>query len=492
MLTSIMKKPLLLLGLVIATGHLRAADELPLDSYHGEGDTVPAGATVSLRLPLSVMIGEQIPAALLVGNAGTEPFEITTGGDYRSTGYPQRMKVRVQDADGRLLPELSRESYGGGGGGFVQSKSIAPGGSVTIEFPLDCYVNFPRAGTYFVTAGHDLGWKIEKDHRHPLGQASLVVTAPTDPQAAALVEKILASQPDTPPADESDRLSRESELKRQLCILRHPVYLPPLAKAAQAGSRAAVMGIGNIAGPAATETLIALLDHTSPEIIATSASQILKRLPSRQDPANPAHSNNWPNLYLVDPLLPSSWEPEFEKPLMDAALKLLSTDNREVLEMAGCLIGLRGEPKDAPAILAVLRKSLDVYQSPRRGENAGALDPPMPQGALISALDALRKRGWRTDGTGGMAELLAWFRQIADPTIPPPAGDGWKDSMLTWIENGPSTLRICALQAVPKPMPDTHVAAVLKALEDPDLGVARVACEVAGASQRPVFAKPLV
>jgi hypothetical protein len=252
------------------------------------------------------------------------------------------------------------------------------------------------------------------------------------------------------------------------------------------------MGIGNIAGPAATETLIALLDHASPEIISTSGSQILKRLPSREDPTKPAQSRRWPNLYLVDPLLPSSWEPEFEKPLMDATLKLLSSDNHEVLNMAGDVIELRGEPKDAPAILAVLQKSLDVYQSPRRGENANTLDPPKPQRALISALDALRKRGWRTDGAGGTAELLAWFRQIADPTIPPPAGDEWKDRMLTWIENGPGTLRICALQAIPQPMPEPHVAAVLKALEDPDLGVVRVACEVAGASKRPIFAKPLV
>lgn len=88
--------------------------------------------------------------------------------------------------------------------------------------------------------------------------------------------------------------------------------------------------------------------------------------------------------------------------------------------------------------------------------------------------------------------MIAWFRQLADKTLPPPPGEEWKASMLTWIESGPSTLRICALQAVPQPMPEAHVQAVLEALEDPDLGVVRVACDVAGASKRPVFAEALV
>jgi hypothetical protein len=87
--------------------------------------------------------------------------------------------------------------------------------------------------------------------------------------------------------------------------------------------------------------------------------------------------------------------------------------------------------------------------------------------------------------------MVAHFRELADKKIPKPPDDSWKLSMMTWIENGPPLLKMSALGAIPQPMPDDYEQPLLRVLNDPDWGVLRVACEVAGASKRPVFGRPL-
>lgn len=467
-----------------------AADVLPLTQSYPAKNHAPSSAKVTLRLPMSVMIGEEIPAALIVENTGTTPFEISTGGDYRSTGYPQRIKVRVTDSAGVQLSELPREAIGFGGGGisgFIPP--ILPGQNSAVEFPLECYVSFPKAGIYHITAGHDLGWIVDPAHPHPLAKATLRVTEPSAEEAQAHVEKLFASRPPVP-ADSIYISEHQHRFEKQICVLRHPAYLPALITRATAGSQAAVMGIGHIATPDATQALIQLTRHDSPEITVAAVQQILHRLPTREDPAKRA-LEGWGSRYQIDPLLPVSWVPAFEKPLFDVTVKMLKSTDADVVAVAALVMKARGEPEHAPAILDALQRFMDVYQPPRIGPNANTLDAPPPQQMLIHALDALRQRGWRTQG-GRTAQTVAWFRQLADPTIPPPADESWKEVVPTWIENGPATLRMAALQAIPHPMPEAFVQPVLRALEDPDLGVQRVACEAAGKSQKSVFVQPLV
>ncbi len=64
--------------------------------------------------------------------------------------------------------------------------------------------------------------------------------------------------------------------------------------------------------------------------------------------------------------------------------------------------------------------------------------------------------------------------------------------LLAALDHGPATLRIHALRAIPRPLPDEFVTPVLQALDDPDWGVLREACDAAGRSAGPVFARPLV
>lgn len=446
---------------------------------------------VSLRLPAAAMIGEEIQASLVVENRGTSPCSITTGGDYRSTGYPQRVKVRVQDENGNDLPGLPGETYGGGGGGLIGSHTIPPGKSEAIDFPLECYVSFRKPGVYRITASHDLGWAVDAAHPRSFAQATLTVTEPTEAQATAVVEKLFASRPPVP-SDRDAVFGYEMDFEKQLSVLRHPHYLPSLAKAARDGSVAAVAGIGHIATPEATQVLLELLDYKTPELVTESTRQLLRRVPSPEDRSRTALGGRWEwSAYQIDALLPSSWNSRFEKPLLAAAVKMLESTDVEVVQVGALLIQARGDAEQAPAILASLQRSLDIHQPPRIGPNANTLDAPAPQQMLINALAALRQRGWRTEAGGDVAHMIAWFCQLADPTIPPPKDESWKDRMLTWVENGPATLRMHALLAIPHPMPDIYEQPLLRALDNPDGGVQRVACEVAGKSKRPIFARPL-
>jgi hypothetical protein len=483
--------PLLLLFCCVSWP-LFGEQALPLEEHGRSDEPVPLYVKLTLRLPEKVVMGQEIPAALVVKNEGQQPFNITSGGDYRTTGYPQRMKVRVHDANGKMLPELPREAYGFGGGGLGGGRSIAPGASSEIEFPLDCYVSFKKPGVYTVTAGHDLGWKLDPLHPHPVAKGALKVIFPTESEATRYVEAAFARQPAIPPNDigEMNRLQRQIE--KTLCVLRHPVYLPVLIRHAETGSRAAVMGVGEIATPEATQALLNLLENASAEVVEASAGQLLRRMPSLENGGVTATRVLYGEQYQIEPLLPVSWEARFEQPLMEAALKLLGHKSDAVVQCAGKLLQTRAGPEHAPKVLAVLQKALRARHEPCTGPKANTLDPPMPLGVLLEVIDGMRKRGWRLENNGGdMAHQVAWLRSLADKDVPKPAGEEWKAGMLTWVDIRPPTLQVCALQAIPQPLSDAAAKAVFSALDDPDWRVQRIACEVAGASKRAEFCLPL-
>ncbi|MBK8037852.1 MAG: HEAT repeat domain-containing protein [Verrucomicrobiaceae bacterium] len=479
-----------------------AVEELPLD-YPREGSwkvmPLPDGAKVSLVLPEKVMIGEQMPAKLVIRNEGKTTFEITTGGDYRATGFPQRMKVRVRDSEGKALPELTHANYGMGGGGILVPKTLEPGVSHTIEFPLDRYVSFPNAGKYTVTAGHDLGWMKNETKPHPVGAATIEVTAPTPDQAEELVNSILAGKQATPThvafQGKSYPPMREEPMdyvtQAKFCVLRHPVYLSALTKAALNGSVDAVSGIGYIANTEATQILIDLLQNGSSQVLSAALGQLQRRVPSKEDASRPAVHSMWGgDVFQIGPLLPHAWKPEFEATIAAESARLLLHDNPNVVSASASLVQACGTEMAGQAVLDALQKSLDTYRNIPRGDTA-ALYPPLPEPALLGALDGLRKRGWRSPTPGRTALIVAKFREYADKTLPKPDGEEWKSSMLTWVENGPPTLKEHALKAIPQPLSDTAVKVVLKALEDENPRVLIAACDVARESKRKEFRRPL-
>ncbi|MFN9114668.1 MAG: HEAT repeat domain-containing protein, partial [Bacteroidota bacterium] len=188
--------------------------------------------------------------------------------------------------------------------------------------------------------------------------------------------------------------------------------------------------------------------------------------------------------------LPAAWRPEFEAQIAAEAARLLSHDNPNVVSAAASLVQACGTDQAGQAVLDALQKSLDTHRTIPR-EDTAALYPPLPEPALLGALDGLRKRGWRSPDPGRTALMIAKFREYADKTVPKPSGNDWKDSMLTWVENGPPTLREHALRAIPQPLSAPALKAVLAALEDENPRVLIAACEVAHASKRKEFIRPL-
>lgn len=494
-------KPLLPL-LMLMPALRAAAEELPLDYPQAGGWKslkVPEGAAAALRLPEKALIGEQVPAALSIQNRGPQPFEITTGGDYRATGFPQRMKVRVRDADGLVLRELSPANYGMGGGGILGSRIIQPGGSQEIEFPLERYVSFPKAGTYTVLAGHDLGWQRNPEKPHPLGVATIIIDEPTPEQAERLVKSIIEHRQTTPthvgfrgksyPPMREETL--DSLMQAKLNVLRHPGYLPALLDAVKNGTAEAVSGIGHIATAEATEALLSLLQSDMASVQSEALNQLQNRVPDKTDPARPAVAGMWGgDTFQIDPLLPGSWKPEFEPRLAAESARLLLHADPSVVSAAARLVEGVGTNSAAKPLLEALQRSLDTPRDIARQDTA-ALYPPLPEPAILSALDALRRRGWRSPRPGGTALLVARFREYADESMPKHTDDPWEESMLTWVEHGPPTLKENALRAIPLPLSPAAVNAVLKALEDDDPRVLVAACQVAEKSALKNFIRPL-
>ena len=173
---------------------------------------------------------------------------------------------------------------------------------------------------------------------------------------------------------------------------------------------------------------------------------------------------------------------------------MLASKDKEVVEWGAFFIAAQGDPAQAASVLAASQRALDVWEEPRTrrlGEHVNLLDPPQPLRGLLAAIDALRDRGWRTDGMGGAAVIIAHFRQLADPKMPRPTDDRWKQSVHAFLTQNPATMRQNALLAIPQPMTDEWEKDILTALEDQDWGVLRTACEVAGKSGRKRFIRPL-
>ena len=450
-----------------------AENQFPFPYAHGLGLAIPEGVEVSMELPARAKIGDSIEGRFIVRNTGTKPFDISTGGDYRSQGVPQRLRVRITDSTGNVLPDMTKGMMFFGG--ILQRKKIEPGKSHEVAFPLQAYATFTDQGTYTVEAAHDLGWKVDDAHPHPVAKTKIEIALPSPEEAAGRVRELCAD------ADADTNRARE----RQISKLEHPIFLPSLIAEAEAGRAIATTGISRIATKEATEALVKLLGHSSEEVVKGSVRGLMPRVPvlegtSRAEVFLPRGSEKT-NAFL------KTWEPKFRAQLMDAAHRLLKSDDDTAVASGASVIWRQGGEDDAQALLTAIQRALDRPWTPRAGKGANVLNAPGPLDSLVHALDSLRARGWRTDGHGRTAVILAYFRQIADPKMPRPDDDHWKQSIIAFMGQNPPAFRENAVRAIPIPVPDEFVNPLLKALDDQDWGVIRTACEVAGKSGRKVF-----
>ncbi len=449
-----------------------AGNTLPIKTEHGAKSPVPIGAEVSLKLLEKVKLGDAIPGTFTVRNTSAEPFEISTGGDYRGTGFPLRLKIRVTDAQGGVLPNASDglQDFGG----MMGSKKIEPGAAFDITFPLVGYVTFLGAGIYTVEACHDLGWRVDDARLHPVAKAQIEIAMPTADEAASRVRDLCAG-------DDRERLF-------QLEKLQNGVFLPALIRQAEAGHAIAVTGIAGISGTAAFEALLLLLENPSGDVVKAAGNSLKWRLPSLSAPDKPAFPSWKDNSASL-----KDWDPKYREALLKSALALLRSKDSAAVELGASFIQAQGDATHASALLEATQTALNGPLEIRSGKGANVLDPPPPLRSLIAAIDALRGRGWHLgpNTPGGSAVILAEFRELADPTMPRPTTDRWKQTVLAFSDANPPTFRQNAILAIPTPVSDEFAPALMKALDDKDWGVLRSACEVAGKSGRASFILPL-
>lgn len=239
---------LLLIWLALVSPSMGAGNPFSIKTEYGAKSPVPAGAEVILKLPVKVRIGDAIMGTFTVRNSGTDPFEISIGGDYRSTGFPLRLKIQVTDAQGNVLPDANQGS--GDFGGLMGPTKLTPGATHDINFPLPSYVTFPGAGIYTVEACHDLGWIVDAAHPHPVAKTLIEIVMPTVEEAAVRVHDLCTGEGE-------DRLF-------VLRKLAHEIFLPSLLREAESGNADAVTGIAGIRGTAPFETLLHLLENPAP------------------------------------------------------------------------------------------------------------------------------------------------------------------------------------------------------------------------------------
>jgi hypothetical protein len=461
----------------------------------------PAGLVATLKLPSVAVIGDHIAGEFIVRNRGSEPVRIRAGergaivhayapgatsplnfGAGEAAIDPW-LQVHVWSERGRVLPEMI------GGAMFLPVRkmpivTLAPGETKSIYCPLERYVAIVRPDLYTISVWNDLGWQADRNHPPVMATAEMEFRPPNGESVANRVRTLCARDTE--------------ENSWELQHLWSPLYLPALRDAARAGHAAACLGMSSLLSEDANRLLLEFAASKDSAVTRAAVYALSTRLPSLTQPAQPA-LRTWNGWSAREPIL-LAWQPKFDAPLMSAAVRLLGAPlpsepsaKKSVAEgsvppplipdsvsLGARVVEARGSAEQVPALLQAAERALETNPVPRKGPQATV--PPPPLEALISAIDALRRRGWRTDGQGGVGARLAWFRQLADPAVSRPPGTGWEEAVRTALSAKSPVLRENALRAIGVPLADAWDPLLRKALEDEDGGVLCAACLVAGAS----------
>jgi hypothetical protein len=234
---------------------------------------------------------------------------------------------------------------------------------------------------------------------------------------------------------------------------------------------------------------VKLLGHKSAAVASAAADALFPRIPPRMVNGHQLALRGYPGR-KPDYLPGTTWDPRFVDSVHAQARRFLQSRDAFLVGHGARLMTVFGNEEDMPLIREALLNELG-YRAPRTLPQDNILDEPGNIKPLLSAVDALRARGFRTEAGGNVAELVIYFRQLADPAIPRPPVDKWQQSLQAFISQNPATLRENAVRALPLPITEEWRPYLLKALEDEDKGVIRAACEMAGKSGDSGFIKPL-
>ncbi|EDY21747.1 hypothetical protein CfE428DRAFT_0992 [Chthoniobacter flavus Ellin428] len=383
---------------------------------------------------------------------------------------------------------------------------IGPGKSDSRNVVLSDFVDILTPGTYVVSAGSKLGW--QNGDPYPVATAKIDFHPPTAEDAAARAHQ-LSAKPDT--------WEKASQNGRVLERLRDPQYLAPLRKEVEAGHPDACFGIASIPGVEATEILLQLADSPDAQTERAAMAALLRRLPVTKD----GRSLHLAMLALGQPeIVRQSWPEKLDAPLLALAEKILRNAPQahgslkvqdppptdyfhlsftSAVSAAAAIVANRGGVAQMPALMAATNRALAAPFEPRTDVHGPVNNLPDPLPALLDAIDGLRQRGWIIKPREltsnlpleGKAGALVFLRQLADPQVPKPEGEDWKQIVARYLRDDSPVMKVNALQAIPHPFPADWEGSVTAALKDPDLGVVVAACQAAGASGHQSFVRSL-
>ena len=432
-------------------------------AVHDAGPVATGKARVELGLRKpQFFLGENVLVDFCVVNQSDETLKLEVGGDYRGSSRSLRFKVQVRDASGALVADPDPEPMNFGGMGY--SPEIAPNKRWCQSLALMRYARIEAAGTYTITATHDLGWK-DKGDVAPTGTATVKFVMPTAAQAEAVVAN-MASLPDDP----NTSAGKVSAEYADFSTLHFNTYVLPLGARAKAGDVRAIDGLTWTPTEEATRALVIMLGAPNADVARAAARGLAMRLP---DPAlNGAlgKRNPFEGTYSEQrKYLGKAWVPSLANDVRLAAkTRLASTEVRDQQDGAFMLEAL-GTPADGPDLI----KALDVAIEKTRAVPPETNVYPVPRGAcqeLLRAMEMLVARGLApVTSPTSPGQIAVWLFALDNAK---PAG--WEAQMTKLLRHSVAYVREIALDKVPAGSGSKFVADVSANLAsaDPDVVVA--------------------
>ena len=430
-------------------------------------------------------LGENIIGYFGIINKGQAAVTINTCGynGPRAT----RVLVRAVDVAGKPVPDpyVWAMSYGGVGGNMT----LAPHTTFWMPFSLPRYCYFTKAGTYTVTAYHDLGWderyypdrgnpnaRIPSKHRAPIATGTVTLVMPTTAQARAVCAAMAKM-----PHDGSIYGERGKPFP-DFFAMRYPIYLPMLAALARQGDARAIDGLAAIPSQQATSALLRLVDSTHAEVANAAFWSLRERLPSAHELGGGVNMlRGFPEIV---------WQASQVPELHHAAWTWLASTDRQRIIRGAIVLKDVGTREDLPRLLPVIDRALAATKELPAEQNAYLREETVCW-SLRDAADALLRRGASVpDAPKTAAERLCLLRALALRPAYRPAG--WQQTAEALLASPIPFVRLTTLESLPVPLEPRFIAPVTTALHSKQISDQYSASTLAARAKAPQFGESVM
>lgn len=403
----------------------------PQDPAYWERIPVPEGARVILKANKErYFVGEDIVVQFVLENTGLKPFRIMIGGNRCADSRDMSFRITVKDESGRRLwdPMICRRhcTYSRE---IPQWREVKPGGKYAQTLHLHKYFMFEKPGTYSISISSGLGWAKAKDREHPVGNVKLHIVMPPG-------KKVVLRRPPTPES---------------------------------------------------TKEMIELLNHPQKRIVLQHASQLMCRLPDPDYEVKPSRQLRASGCCEIERPWKAehSWRPEFARPALEGAKKMLTWRDLNGMEYAAFIIGYLGGEKELPSLIDGLDYVLgerkytpyDTYsdllgaaemlvcKGVKAPESPGSPGEAAVFLAAIKAREDFRPKDWVATARRLLQHKLFYIRQLALKSLPRPVDRQFLDLVVKSLEDSEYAVRreaIFAAESIKSPELKEHVFKVLE------------------------------